>query len=153
MSKTIKQVADGFGVSKTAIRKYMDTDFREKYTETAENNVILISDEGEKLLRTLLKTPQTIGNKFAETPQTDFLSVLQQQISVLTEQLAEKDKQIAQLTAELAKEREHSRQREKETAILADQAQRLQLAQMQQPQLSQNTEKLSLWQRLKKKRG
>lgn len=40
--------------------------------------------------------------------------------------------QIAALQAELSKERQHSREQVERIAVLADQAQRLQLAQMQQ---------------------
>ena len=32
MGKTVKQIADEIGVSKTAVRKYMDDDFVGKYT-------------------------------------------------------------------------------------------------------------------------
>jgi hypothetical protein len=42
---------------------------------------------------------------------------------------------IDELTAELAKEREHSREQSERMAVLADQAQKLQLAQMK-PQLT-----------------
>ena len=76
MSKTIKQIADELGVSKTAIRNYMTADFRSKYVEISANGLLLISDEGAIQLQTKCKPtanqPQT---KFAQTtanlPQTE----------------------------------------------------------------------------------
>ena len=38
MSKTIKELADEFGVSKTAIRKKLTEEFRSKWVETSTAN-------------------------------------------------------------------------------------------------------------------
>lgn len=46
MMKTIKQIADEIGVSKTAIRNYMDDDFRAKYTAKDDKGVITITPMG-----------------------------------------------------------------------------------------------------------
>ena len=58
-------------------------------------------------------------------------------VSTLTEQLKEKDRQIAELTAELALERQHSREQSDRLAVLADQAQKLQLVQLK-PELAES---------------
>lgn len=69
MSMTIKQIADSIGVSKTAIRKKIDDSFRESYTSFNNAGVILISDEGCKLLiDSFCKQPET-KEKFAETKE------------------------------------------------------------------------------------
>lgn len=39
MSKTIKELADEFGVSKTAIRKKLTEEFRSKWVETSTANL------------------------------------------------------------------------------------------------------------------
>lgn len=46
MEKTIKQLADDLGVSKTAVRKYMDEAFRAEHTQTAPGNIITIDEIG-----------------------------------------------------------------------------------------------------------
>jgi len=47
--KTIKQVADELGTSKTAIRRRLTDDFKKKHTEII-NGVIFIKPEGEKMI-------------------------------------------------------------------------------------------------------
>ena len=49
-------------------------------------------------------------------------------------------KQVEQLQTELSKERQHSRDLAERLAILTDQAQQLQLAQMQQDQISESAQ-------------
>lgn len=92
MPKTIKELADTLGVSKTAIRKYMTPEFREAHTETRDANVIVIDDDGCKLLSETIKKPQeTTGNQLAETPEN---YGLQEEIAFLREQLLAKDRQL-----------------------------------------------------------
>lgn len=67
-----------------------------------------------------------LNNQFnQETPLYD----------ILKGELEAKNKQIEELTTELIKERAHSREQSERMAVLADQAQKLQLAQMK-PQLT-----------------
>lgn len=54
---------------------------------------------------------------------------------ILERELQAKNERIAALQAELSKERQHSREQAGRIAVLADQAQRLQLAQMQPQQI------------------
>lgn len=106
-NKTIKQLADLLEVSKTAVRNYMDEDFREKYTEKDSKGVFTISPEGCKVVADLLgrtdKLPQKSENQFAESTANqvpgDMVALLQTTIEVLRDQLAAKDQQIADLTA------------------------------------------------------
>lgn len=54
---------------------------------------------------------------------------------ILERELQAKNEQIVALQAELSKERQHSREQAERIAVLADQAQRLQLAQRQPQQI------------------
>lgn len=56
MSKTIKEIADELGVSKTAIRNKMTADFREKWVQTLTANgikTLVITEEGVNALKTM----------------------------------------------------------------------------------------------------
>ena len=128
--KTIKQLADELGVSKTAVRKYMTPEFRGTYTETRDGNVIFINEDGCKLMAETIKKPQeTNGNQLAETPDNpglqEEIAFLREQLQAKDRQLEAKDRQFEQLQIELAKEREHSREQADKLAQLADQAQQL----------------------------
>lgn len=119
MKKTIKELADEFSISKTAIRKRMTDEFRAEYTETI-NGVIYISETGcELIAETILKTPETIQETipgtpetFAETMQTtdqkpqtqydDLIQLLKNTIASLENQLTIKDKQIEELNSRLS---------------------------------------------------
>ena len=107
--KTIKELADELGVSKTAIRKRLDDDFRAKHTEISSENVIGIDEEGCKLIAESLQKPlKTTENQFPETPETTANQSSQDEVAFLREQLLAKDRQIeaqqeqiSQLTAAL----------------------------------------------------
>lgn len=102
--KTIKQVADEFGVSKTAIRNYMDDDFRAKYTAKDDKGVITITPDGCKVLSE--KIGKQAENPGKNNPETELLTIprsvwqlIEDQIREKDEQLKVKDQQIADLTA------------------------------------------------------
>lgn len=109
--KTIRQLADELGVSKTAIRNCMDDDFREKYTAKDGNKVITITPEGCKLIsEKFRKAPQSGENQLPKTGENqvsgdmvsllqDTIKTLQAQLTAKDEQLRVKDQQIADLTA------------------------------------------------------
>lgn len=112
MSKTIKELADELGISKTAIRKYMTPEFREKFTSTSETGAILVSEDGENHIKSLRKPPETTGNQFAETANQEVSGTKNSTgdpvVEALLEQLKAKDRQIeaqqvqiSQLTAAL----------------------------------------------------
>lgn len=123
MGKTIKQLADALGVSKTAIRNYMDDDFRAKYTAKDDKGVITITPEGCKLLS------ENIGkqteNTAKDSPETELVTIPR---SVLTMM----EHQIEHLQAELSIERQHSRELSDRLATLADQEQHLHANTMKQ---------------------
>lgn len=112
MSKTIKQIAAELGVSKTAVRKYMTLDFRKKYVQTDGNGILQINEEGENLLQSLRKQPQTPQTKFSETIenqglqgvvdiQKETIGLLKGQLAAKDEQIRAQQSQIEQLTAAL----------------------------------------------------
>lgn len=111
MSMTVKQLADSLGVTKTAIRKRFTEDFRANHVQTTANGVIIISDEGCKLIA---ETLQTTANQIPQTAETDTAnpenSLLETTIAVLREQLSEKDKQITALTSALTTSQEQVKQ-------------------------------------------
>ena len=132
MSKTIKELADELGVSKTAVRKYMTEEFRHVYTQTDRNGVITIDSAGCKLIAEYMgrseKLSETTENKFSETPESSenpLYSILREELAAKNKQIDEKDRLIEQLRKDLADERQHSHGLAAELAKLADQAQHL----------------------------
>ena len=109
MSKTIKQVADEIGVSKTAIRKYMDDAFKVQYTtQEGAKAPVLISDEGVEILKGKCKGKNT-ENQAVETTtnqvettenhtDSELISLLKAELETLNKQLETKDQQILELT-------------------------------------------------------
>ena len=102
--KTIRELADSLGVSKTAIRNYMDADFRANYTEKDSKGVISITPEGCKLISE--NFGKSAENTAKSAPETELLTIprsvwllMEQQIQEKDEQLRVKDQQIADLTA------------------------------------------------------
>lgn len=90
--KTIKELADELGVSKTAIRKYMTPEFREVYVQTVAGNHLLINEEGCKLLvESFRKPPQTAANQLPETTENPGL---REEVAFLRAQLEAKDRQL-----------------------------------------------------------
>lgn len=109
--KTIRQLADELGVSKTAIRNCMDEEFRANHTAKDSNKVITITPEGCKLIsEKFRKSPQSSENQLPKTGENqvsgdmvsllqDTIKTLQAQLTAKDQQLAAKDQQIADLTA------------------------------------------------------
>ena len=111
--KTIKELADDIGVSKTAIFKKLTPELRAEYTKTV-SGVIQVSPEGETLIRQGFKhknEPQTKQDNLQTEDAEDLerytcsketydmfnavLETLQKQLTAKDEQLAAKDKQLA----------------------------------------------------------
>lgn len=110
MNKTIKELADALGVSKTAVRKYMTEEFRCEHTETNRNGVITIDSDGCKLIAMHLgrteKLAESTENKIPEAEKTTenpenlviprvVWDALQEQLKVKDLQIEEKDRQLA----------------------------------------------------------
>lgn len=104
--KTIKELADELGVSKTAVRKYMTPEFREVHTQTTTGNVIEIDEEGCKLLAETIKKPtETSGNQLPQTPENpglqEEIAFLRAQVEAKDRQLEAKDRQLEQKDKQL----------------------------------------------------
>ncbi len=135
--KTIKQIADELGVSKTAVRKKIEN-LGLRSSLQKNGNQFAINEEQEMLIKSAFSENEVetkIENEVSE--KTETLRLVSGMVSTLTEQLKEKDRQIAELTAELALERQHSREQSDRLAVLADQAQKLQLVQLK-PELAES---------------
>lgn len=111
--KTIKQIADELGVSKTAVRKKITETIRNQFAETI-GNTIYINETGVSLIKSTFNTPngnqnanQVSGNQ-TETV-SDSLHQVSDQVSdseqvnklidMLQKELEIKNKQIEELTA------------------------------------------------------
>lgn len=95
--KTIKQIADELGVSKTAVRNKIENLGLSEKMET-NGNRIEVNERQERLIKSAFsqkKSKTENANKVSE--KTETLRLLSDMISTLTEQLQEKDKQIERL--------------------------------------------------------
>lgn len=150
MSKTIKEIAEEIGVSKQAIFKKMKREplstSLQGLTSTVDGR-LTVSVDGEKLIKQAFfkDGPSTTVNQNRQPvdglvdasstkldekmAEVDGKSALYE---ILKMELQAKNEQIAVLQAELSKERQHSRELAEKIVVLADQAQKLQLAQMSQ---------------------
>lgn len=102
--KTIKQLADSLGVSKTAVRNYMDDDFRAKHTAKDGKGVITITPEGCKLLSEIIG--KQTENTATTSPETEMCTIPVSVLKTLQDQLDAKDAQIAELTRLLDQEQQ-----------------------------------------------
>lgn len=118
MAKTIKQIADELGVSKTAVRKKIENlGLRSSLRKIG--NQFSIDNEQEKLIKcsfskdkTETRKPKTVSKN---RELLDLVSVLQKELEFKNEQLKEKDIQLAEKDKQI-----------ENIQKLADQAQRLQ---------------------------
>ena len=98
--KTIKQIADEIGVSKTAVRKHLTDEVKTKFAETI-SGTIYINDTGENLIKSAFekKEPQTkfagvSANQFAEV--STLVSMLQGELEIKNEQIRELNSRLAE---------------------------------------------------------
>lgn len=103
MSKTIRELADEFGVSKQAIRKKLDANFRVKYVQTVSRNgvqTLVVSNSGYLLLKQHFDggNSQKLGEKkiTSNTGKTSInkIELLNQQLAIKDNQIKEKDEQL-----------------------------------------------------------
>lgn len=133
--KTIKQIADELGVTKQAVhqkRKSKGLSTALQPFTTTVDGIVYISVDGEKLIKQAFSD---IERKQVDGSFTPSFTPDNPLYGILKDELQAKNKQIEELTTELIKEREHSREQSDKITMLADQAQKLQLAQMK-PQLT-----------------
>lgn len=103
MPKTIRELADEFGVSKQAIRKRLDASFRENYVQTVTRNgvqTLVVINSGYLLLKEHFNGgsgQQPSRNSFTsntDSSNIDTVELLKQQLSIKDSQLKEKDEQL-----------------------------------------------------------
>lgn len=95
MNKTIKQLADELHVSKTAVRKYMDEEFRSKHTETDRNGVIVITPEGCKLIAEIIENNRKpIATTTENAVSADVLTIPREVWEALQAQMTEQAETI-----------------------------------------------------------
>lgn len=103
MPKTIKELADEFGVSKQAIRKKLDTNFRANYVQTVTRNgiqTLVINNSGYLLLRQhfnggkKLKPEEKTFTSNAGNRSIDTIELLNRQLAIKDSQIREKDEQL-----------------------------------------------------------
>lgn len=99
--KTIKQIADELGVSKTAVRKKIENLGLSEKVKT-NGNRIEVDERQEKLIKSAFPQKETkTANANQVSEKSETLRLLSSMVSTLTEQLQEKDKQIERLQTEL----------------------------------------------------
>ncbi len=161
--KTIRQIADEIGVSKQAVFKKMKrqplSTSLQGLTTTVDGR-LMVSVDGEKLIKQAFSIcePSTTDNqltvevdglvdesstkleeKNAEVDsQNRLYEILEKELQAKNEQIVAQQAEIVNLQGELSAERQHSREQAERIAVLADQAQRLQLAQMKPQQIEGN---------------
>lgn len=135
MTKTVKEIAEEIGVSKQAVFKKMKREplstSLQGLTTTVDGR-LMVSVDGEKLIKQAFSRCEPSTKKEKKEGEVDGQDRLYE---ILERELQAKNEQIAALQAELSKERQHGREQAERIVVLADQAQRLQLAQMQPQQI------------------
>ena len=96
--KTIKQIADEIGVSKTAVRKKMTDEMKTKFAQTI-GNTIYISLQGENLIKSSFlqdNENQVCANQSETSLQlvSDLVSTLQTELEIKNQQIQEQSKII-----------------------------------------------------------
>lgn len=106
--KTIKQIADEIGVSKTAVRNKIANQFPEiigKLSET-KSGTLYINKKGESLIKSAFENSrlQTKNKEFAESSAkvSDNQFAVNLALETLTKQLEEKDKQLTEKDKQIA---------------------------------------------------
>lgn len=100
MKKTIKEIAEELGVSKTAVRKKMTDEVKTKFAETV-SGTIYIAPEGINIIKSLFKKNES-QTKFAEVSENQFTEV-SSEVSTVIELLKEELKSKNSLIEEQQK--------------------------------------------------
>ena len=155
----------------TSIQPYISTIGTTKYIETAGEALIKSAfQNNDRQPSNDVVNPSIDSNKTSidknnsltidtnnQLPTTDIykdtlMDILSKQSETLKQQLEIKDRQIEQLQNELITERQHNRSQSDKLAVLATQAQTLQLAQLSEDKIKseESTQKIHWW---KKRKG
>lgn len=145
MDKTIKQIADELGVSKTAVRKKIENLGLSDKLKTIGNR-IAVNERQEALIKSAFRekepkteNPKPVGEK-SETLQliSDMVSALKEQLQEKDRQLAEKDKQLNALQNMLAENQRLLDQQQQLNAMAEQRAKQLEQREEEQQQETQN---------------
>jgi len=100
--KTIKQIADELGVSKTAVRKKMTDEIKNQFSETI-GNTVYISEHGENLIKSAFSknNENQVSDNQSETVCT-LVSMLQKELDIKNKQIEVQAATIENLTTALA---------------------------------------------------
>ncbi len=157
--KTLKQIADELGVPKQQVYRYV----KSKCINEAHHEVHQSADEvhHESVIEVLHEVLETMRQDHRQEVATlkeqierlkqDHIEELNRLQDAHRQEVVQLQRQLDTMTEELNEERQHSREQSDRLAQLADQAQRLQLAQMQPPALL-DQKPPNLWQRIFGKR-
>lgn len=80
MDKTIKQLADDYGISKQAVRKHINKLPTDCYY-VASNKTIYVTEKGQQIVRSKVST--TLGKKVSTNAINPLVIELQQKIAIL----------------------------------------------------------------------
>ena len=119
--KTIKELTEIIKVSKVSIYKAIKRDDIKEHIINRDN-MTYVDETGEQLLTALFKLNSKVYSK-VKTSENDEILFLRKQIEKLNVKNDD-------LQSELSKEREHSRNIAEQLAMLTDNAQKLQAAQL-----------------------
>lgn len=113
MTKTVKEIADEIGVSKTAIRNKMTDDFRAKWVQTSTANgvqTLVVSDEGVNALKSMFDSGKSTANLGANMVQTSLHlnDFYEKQLSKQSEQIESLQKLLNQSQQLLLNEQKKS---------------------------------------------
>lgn len=132
---TVKEFAQLSGRTKQAIYKQLNNKLS-PFVQTINNQKMLETRALKEIFN--IDIEQQKDEKLND--EINLESCLEASLyEILKDELEAKNKQIIHLQGELATERQHNREQADKIAIFADQAQKLQLAQMK-PQISENEE-------------
>jgi IS30 family transposase len=125
MQKTIKQIADELGVEKQKVYRFIK---RNHINEAHQENGVMYYDEAAQNLLNKEFLKNTASNEAHQNHINDAAN--EAVIDMLKSEIEFKNKLINELKLELNTERQHSRELSDKLVQLADQSQRLQLAQL-----------------------
>lgn len=134
---TIKEFSGLAGKTPQAIYKQLDGKLK-PFVQSVDNKKML---ESRALWEVFGIDPEEVSNQVDQSGM-DIENGLEKILyDILRKELETKNEQIAVLQAELAEERKHAREQADRIAVFADQAQKLQLAQMN-PRIMEDEENL-----------
>lgn len=140
--KTIKQIADEIGVSKTAVRKKIENLGLSEKVKT-NGNRIEVDERQEKLIKSAFSQKETkTANVNEVSEKSETLRLLSSMVSTLTEQLQEKDKQIERLQTELENAQKSADQAQQLHAMTE---QKIRLLEQKEQEQTEETEKKHWW--------